>query len=94
MISTIPDAILKGTDNRRLMQQVRHLCPTANVIVTAESIPRALELYDEGADFVFLPRLHSAALLAEVIETGLQEGFDGRRAEQMAQLARRNEVLP
>jgi Kef-type K+ transport system membrane component KefB len=94
VISTIPDAILKGTDNRRLLEQVRHLCPTAKVVVTAESIPQALELYDEGADFVFLPRLHSAALLGEVIETGLQEGFDGRRAEQMAQLARRNEVLP
>jgi Kef-type K+ transport system membrane component KefB len=94
VISTIPDAILKGTDNRRLLQQARHLCPTAKVVVTAESIPRALELYDEGADFVFLPRLHSAALLGEVIEAALQEGFDGRRAEQMAQLARRNEVLP
>jgi len=94
VVSTIPDAILKGTDNRRLLQQARHVCPRAKVIVTAESIPRARELYAEGADFVFLPRLHSAALLAEVIETGLQEGFDEQRAEQMAQLALRNEVLP
>lgn len=94
VISTIPDAILKGTNNRRLLRQVHTFCPKARVIVTAESIPRARDLYDEGADYVFLPRLHSAALMAEVIESGLNEGFDSLRARQMAQLALRNEVLP
>jgi Kef-type K+ transport system membrane component KefB len=94
VVSTLPDAILKGTDNLRLLLQVRHLCPKAKVIVTAESIPRALALYKEGADFVFLPRLHSASLIAKVIETGLRGDFDGLRAEQMAQLAIRNEVIP
>jgi Kef-type K+ transport system membrane component KefB len=94
VLSTIPDAILKGTDNRRLLLQVRHLCRKAKIIVAADSIPRALALYGEGADFVFLPRLHSAALMAKVVETGLDEDFDRLRAEQMAQLAIRDEVLP
>ena len=94
VISTITDAILKGTDNMRILRQVRHLCPKAKVIVTAESIRRALELYEQGADYVFIPRLHSSALMAQVIERGLDEGFEGLRAQQIALLKMRNEVLP
>jgi Kef-type K+ transport system membrane component KefB len=94
VISTIPDAILKGTTNARLLDQVRHLSPQAKVIVTAESIRRALDLYQRGADYVFVPRLHSAPLMAEVIEMGLCEGFEALRVEQIARLAMRNEVLP
>jgi hypothetical protein len=94
LISTIPDAILKGTTNARLLDQVRRLAPHAKVIVTAESIQRALDLYQRGADYVFVPRLHSAPLMAEVIEMGLYEGFEALRVEQIARLAMRNEVLP
>jgi Trk K+ transport system NAD-binding subunit len=94
LISTIPDAILKGTTNARLLDQARRLSPQARVIVTAESIQGALDLYQRGADYVFLPRLHSAALLAGVIEMGLCEGFEALRVEQLACLAMRHEVLP
>jgi voltage-gated potassium channel Kch len=93
VISTIPNAILKGTDNSRLLRQAHSLCPHAHIIVTAESIPVALQLYQQGADYVFLPRLHSAAQMAEVIEEGLRNGFDTMRDEQIARLRQRNEVL-
>jgi Kef-type K+ transport system membrane component KefB len=93
IVSTIPNAILKGTDNTRLLRQARNLSPHAQVIVTAESIPVALYLYQQGADYVFLPRLHSAAQMAAVIEEGLQHGFEMLRAEQIAQLRQRHEVL-
>jgi hypothetical protein len=63
------------------------------VIFTAESIPVALQLYQQGADYVFLPRLHSAAQMAAVIEEGLHHGFEMPRAEQITQLRQRKEVL-
>jgi hypothetical protein len=75
------------------LRQARNLSPHAHVIVTAESIPAALYLYQQGADYVFLPRLHSAVQMAAVIEEGLQHGFEMLRAEQIAQLRQRNEVL-
>jgi hypothetical protein len=94
VISTIPDAILKGTTNSRLLRQAQYLSPQAKIIVTAESVRRALDLYQQGADFVFIPRLHSASYMAGVIEIGLAEGFDKLRTEEIANLRLRNEVLP
>lgn len=93
VVSTIPDHILKGTDNERLLKKIRQLCPHAKAIVTADSPQRALELYDLGADFVFIPRLHSSAQVAEVIESGLREGLENVRADEIEHLKVRDEVL-
>jgi Kef-type K+ transport system membrane component KefB len=93
VVSTIPDAILKGTDNLRLLRQARRLSPHAKVIVTAERVSQALELYAEGADFVYLPRQHSARDLAHAVEDGLRRGFDAAREQHLADLAERDEVL-
>jgi len=93
VVSTIPDQILKGTENERLLKQVRQLCPEAMAIVTADSAQKALELYNLGADFVFIPHLYSSAQVAEIIESGLRAGLDDLRAEHIALLKKRNEVL-
>ena len=93
VISTIPDQILKGTDNERLLKKIRQLCPQAKAIVTADSAQKALELYNRGADFVFIPRIHSSSQVANIIESGLREGLDNVRAEQIANLKMRDEVL-
>jgi voltage-gated potassium channel Kch len=93
VVSTIPDAILKGTDNLRLLKLARRLSPKAKVVVTAKHSAAALALYEEGADYVFVPRLHAAAQMAAVLAEGLRNGFDTLRAEQIAHLRRRNEVL-
>ena len=93
VVSTIPDTILKGTSNLRLLQQARRLCPHASVVVTANRTAAALELYDAGADFVFVPRLQSAAQMAKILEEGLAEGFERLRAEQIAHIRQRDEVL-
>jgi Kef-type K+ transport system membrane component KefB len=93
VVSTIPDTMLKGTDNMRLLKHARRLCPHAKVIVTANGPAAALEMYEAGADYVFVPRLHSASQMAEVLAQGLEHGFDKLRDEQIAQLRRRNEVL-
>jgi Kef-type K+ transport system membrane component KefB len=93
VVSTIPDQILKGTDNERLLKKVRQLCPQAKAIVTADSPQKAIDLYDRGADFVFIPSMHASAQVAQIIELGLRQGLDNVRAEQIAHLRMRDEVL-
>ena len=93
VVSTIPDTILKGTSNLRLLQQARRLCPHASVVVTANRAASALELYDAGADFVFVSRLHSAAQMAEILEEGIADGFASLRADEIASIRKRDEVL-
>jgi Kef-type K+ transport system membrane component KefB len=93
VISTISDRILKGTDNLRLLRQVRRLCPKARVIVTANGPAAALKLYEAGADYVFVPRLQSAAEMAATIEQGLAHGFDALRSEAIGRIGQRDEVI-
>jgi Kef-type K+ transport system membrane component KefB len=93
VVSTIPDAILKGTDNLRLLKLARRLWPQAKVIVTANRAASALMLYDAGADFVFVSRLHSAAQMAAILEQALDDDFARVRDEHIAQIRRRREVL-
>jgi len=93
VISTIPDHMLKGTDNERLLKKIRQLCPHAKAIVTADSAQKALGLYDRGADFVFIPRMHASAQVAQIIESGMRDGLDQVRTEQIAHLKMRDEVL-
>lgn len=93
VVSTIPDHILKGTDNERLLRKIRQLCPHAKALVTADGTKGALRLYELGADFVFVPHLHSSTEAARVIETGLREGLADVRAAEVERLSARDEVL-
>ncbi len=93
VISTIPDQILKGTNNERILRKIRQLCPHARAIVTADGPQKALHLYERGADFVFIPRMHSSAQMAEVIESGMRDGFDSIREGEISHLKMRDEVL-
>lgn len=96
IICTIPDAILKGTSNARLLKQAKQLAPAAEVIVTAEFFYSAKYLYDEGADFVFIPRLMSVRELSEVVVAALQGKLPEKREEENREIEKRQsmEVLP
>jgi hypothetical protein len=63
------------------------------VVVTANRAAAALDLYEAGADYVFVPRLHSAAQMAAILERGLAEGFDELRAEEIERMRQRDEVI-
>jgi len=93
VVSTIPDAILKGTSNARLLKLARRLWPQAKVIVTASGPAAAIVLYDAGADFVFVSRLHSATQMASILEQALDDDFAAVREAHLAQIRRRREVL-
>jgi len=93
VLSTIPDSILKGTDNLRMIRQIRRLCPRARIVVTAESPVRALKMYEEGADYVLLPRILAAAHLLPVIQDILAGNVDDRKKSEIEYLTAREEII-
>ena len=93
VVSSITDDILRGTNNLRMLRNIRATCPKAKVMLTTEHIPQALSFYEAGADFVYIPRLHSAAQIASVLKLGLAEGFVQARAAEIERLSARREVL-
>ena len=93
VISSITDDILRGTNNLRMLKNIRASCPAARVVLTTEHIPQALHFYESGADFVYIPRLHSAPLLARILKQGLTAGFQATREEEIEHLKNRHEVL-
>ncbi len=92
---TISDAILRGTSNLRLLQQARRLCPHAQIIAAADGIASAVDLYEQGADFVYIARLHSAHHMADLITRAVQDGdsFKLHCEEELQRLKQRVEVL-
>ncbi len=93
VVSSITDDVLRGTDNLRLMRSVHTLAPNARVVLTTDHIPQALHFYEEGADFVFIPRLYSAAACARILRKGTLEGFEEVRSQAIGHLSKRQEVL-
>merc|ERR1712050_522113 len=61
VVSSIPNSLLRGVTNLRLLQLSKQVWPQADVIVTATTPDEAHHLYDNGADYV----LRVAKLCAE-----------------------------
>jgi Kef-type K+ transport system membrane component KefB len=93
VISTIPDDILVGTDNLKLIGRIRKMAPEARIIVTAAGPVRALELYNAGADYVFLPNQLAARHLVPVVQRLLLDEEAVDKDEETARLAGRDEVI-
>jgi voltage-gated potassium channel Kch len=94
LVCTLPDSMLKGTTNVKLLRQISALAPDAKVIMTADFYYTASQLYDSGATFVFLPRLMSARELAVVVLAATTGQAEHMREEAMSALRVRDEVLP
>ena len=93
IVCTLTDQVLRGTTNLRLLKQSRRLAPGALFIGSSETLSGALALYDEGADFVYLPRMHASAQIAEVIRAAFAGGLGERRAAEIERLRARREVM-
>jgi Trk K+ transport system NAD-binding subunit len=95
VVSTIPDTILVGTDNLKIIRHMRDVCPNAKIIVTAESIERALKMYAEGADYVFIPRVLAADRLMSVIDGILSDSKKMKTeiSEEIELLKCRSEII-
>src|SRR5438477_10380015 len=93
VVSSITDDVLRGTSNLRLMNSVHTNAPNARMVLTTDHIPQALSIYEVGADFVFIPRLYSAAACARILRKGLAGGFEEIRSQAIDHLSQRQEVL-
>jgi Kef-type K+ transport system membrane component KefB len=92
VVSTIPDDLMRGIDNRRLVQTVRRMNPSAIIIANAVTFADCEAIYEAGADYVFLGRLETARALGGAIGQALngtladyrraREGVDGRAPDR------------
>ncbi|RXH10840.1 cation:proton antiporter [Bradyrhizobium guangzhouense] len=94
IILSVPDALLKGASNEKLVRHVRSLNPNASIIATADLLSDVGELYAAGASYVTVTRLSDAHELLTVIEAAQAGLLADKRAELDARLGERREVLP
>lgn len=64
IISTIPDI----DENKQLIEKCVENNPDTDIFVTANTVEDALELYDDGADYVILPKLISSEKIAHYLK--------------------------
>jgi voltage-gated potassium channel Kch len=93
VLSTVSEDFLRGTDNLTLIKQIRHLNPSARIIVSAETLDRARAMYDAGADYVVLPRVETARAFLNVLDAARRGALDDLKARALADLADRKETL-
>ncbi|MGY8637114.1 cation:proton antiporter [Bradyrhizobium sp. 14AA] len=94
IILSVPDALLKGASNEKLVRHVRTLNPTAMIVATADLLSDVGELYEAGASYVTVTRLSDAHELFTVIEAAQAGLLADKRAELDQRLGERREVLP
>jgi Kef-type K+ transport system membrane component KefB/Trk K+ transport system NAD-binding subunit len=87
VVSSISDWFLQGTDNLRLLRQVRALAPDARLILTADTLKAAERLYTEGADYVLIPPVLAAEHLHGLLLEPTAEALSAARQRQSAELA-------
>jgi Kef-type K+ transport system membrane component KefB len=94
IVCTIPDKVLKGTTNQKLLRHLRQLAPESCIIPTADSLSAAMAMYNDGANYVFIPRVVGATYFIEVLERLRLNGPDSIRDDAMAFIKNRAEILP
>jgi Kef-type K+ transport system membrane component KefB len=94
VISSIPDTLLKGTSNERLVRLIRASNPRAKIIATADVLSETQTLYAAGADYVTIARLDQANELVEVVTAAEAGLIDDMRSRLEARLRDRREILP
>ncbi len=82
IVATIPDDILRGTSNKKLVQTVRNMNPDAIVIANSEEPSTAKEVYECGADYVYMGRINTARALEEIITRTMEGSLSDYRREQ------------
>lgn len=94
LICTIPDALLKGINNERLVRLLRGLNSKAKIIATADVLSHASVLLEAGADYVSVARLREAGDLLQAVVAASEGLIDEKRGGLKTLLEGRAEVLP
>jgi len=94
IICSLPNTVLKGSANFKMLLMLRSLNPTARIIVHAELLSDVPKLYAAGASYVTAPRLLEAADLLQVIEADEQHLLEQKHQTQQKLLENRDEIIP
>ena len=76
IVCTIPDDLLRGIDNKALVHVVREMAPNASIIANAIATDEIQQVYEAGADYVYLNRFEAAWTLQRAIRSGLKQELD------------------
>lgn len=96
IVCTIPDDVLKGTTNLKIVHAARHVNPDAIIIANAIELSDSRALYEAGADYVFLQRVETARAVEQAIEKALAGEIEAHRAAIEVQYGKwhtRDEVM-
>jgi voltage-gated potassium channel Kch len=96
IVSTVPDDLMRGTDNRRLVESVRRLNPGAIIIANAVNLADCEAIYAAGANYVYMTRIEAARGLWEAIGEALNgtlEKFRTARDAETEKPSSRGEAL-
>jgi Kef-type K+ transport system membrane component KefB len=94
LICTVPDVLLKGINNERLVRLLRGLNPTAKIIATADVLSHANVLMEAGADYVSVARLREASDLLQAVVAATAGLIVEKQDALKLLLEERREVLP
>ncbi|MBX3732201.1 MAG: cation:proton antiporter [Verrucomicrobiae bacterium] len=94
LVCTVPDSLLRGVTNLKLVRTLRELNPTARIIAPAERVGDVAVLRRAGADYVSLARLGEATDLLEAVQAAESGLLEEKRLRLEALLKDRAEVLP
>jgi Kef-type K+ transport system membrane component KefB len=93
IICSLPDGVLRGASNRKMLVQLRALNPHARIIVHADRLADVAGLYGDGASYVMTPRLLEASDLLSLLDAAEKNMVDQLRSEQLERLENRGEVI-
>lgn len=94
ILSTNSDVLLKGTSNLKILQKLKQFAPRSNIIMTAQAINMARELYEHGASYVILPRFVGARFIADTLERIEAGHLEFIREASKKYLDEQKELLP
>lgn len=94
IVCSVPESLLKGTTNEKLVRQLHELAPDAKILVTAETLPSVPLLYAAGADYVSVGRIFEATDLLSAIRAVENNTLPDKRAELEHRMNSREEILP
>jgi len=84
IVCTIPDDLLRGIDNKQLVHVVREMAPNAAIIANAIATDEIRNVYDAGADYVYLNRFEAAWTLQRAILAGIDQQIDAFRDKRQS----------
>ncbi len=94
IVCSVPESLLKGTTNEKLVRQIHELAPDAKILITAETLDAVPVLYAAGADYVSVGRIFEASDLLAAMKAVEGDVLAEKRTEMESRISAREEVLP